>query len=568
MRKTGALAVPIVMFLLILGAVPTANASPSPLTAGVELKHMIQVRDGGLVVVNDTVILTNTGTTPISTFQLGFHEDFSSHLDYVVAHGPQGEELSITKNVDLGQTGLYGVSVIFHPAISPAEKYNFTVTYVFSDLITSKGSDHNATFPKYPAITVSAVSCEVNVTLPKGTTLQNSSWIKEETPVATHTEQPLPAYSNETGYVSFTGTIKLLECSWTRRDIIFDPWGHIYFRDSYNLRNVGHSRVPTLTFCLPKGTRNVTAYDSIGSIGVSLEAGNETQTANATVTLRYPLRGDPHHDAYSFTVEYTAPTHTYPNQTESWSRHQFKTKLFENFDWTVKELAVRIVLPEGASYLASHPQGNVTKKNGQQAITYMLRNVTPLHNLDLTVEYGYIMFWSAFRPTLWIAFIVFAICAAAILQGYRKPPAPPMPAENLELIGSFVEVCDERTALRAELESLKEDVSRKKIRKKEYKRRKKVVEQQLYTLDKEFASLKKELRKIGLRYAESVKRIEVAETEIETARADAHKIEIQYRAGKVSRDAYEKLRDTYKKRINRAKTTIDDVIIGLKEEIR
>jgi len=143
-----------------------------------------------------------------------------------------------------------------------------------------------------------------------------------------------------------------------------------------------------------------------------------------------------------------------------------------------------------------------------------------------------------------------------------------VPTETLDLLRDFIDVCDERAALRSELESLEDDYHRGRIRKKDYKRRVKAIERQRFSPDKEFVELKKGLRRVQPRFADAMRKLEVAETEIETAKASIRRLEARYRREEISRDVFERLVDDYEKRIDRAKTTIDDVVMELKGEIR
>ncbi|MDH5771253.1 MAG: hypothetical protein OEZ25_08205, partial [Candidatus Bathyarchaeota archaeon] len=76
--------------LCLLSLTPHVNAEtwpPPPVTLKprVEVTRLVEVRDWGLVVINDTISIVNNGSAPISKFQVGFPSNFSQHLDYVFA---------------------------------------------------------------------------------------------------------------------------------------------------------------------------------------------------------------------------------------------------------------------------------------------------------------------------------------------------------------------------------------------------------------------------------------------------------------------------------------------------
>ena len=563
----------LVFSLLLMSFIPYVNAETDTLKPYVEVRRLIEVRDWGLVVINDTISIVNNGSAPISNFQVGFPSNFSQHLDYVFARTELGEALEIARSVDMGQTGIEGVEVTLLRAIDVDEERNFTVTYVFDLVRLTIEADNQvyyaAVFPKYPAIVFNAVSCNVTVILPEETLLHTSSWEEEGAPILSHVEEPLPAYSNETGFVTFSGQMNLLECEFAKREVIFDSSGQIYFYDSFRLRNRGIGAISTMSFTLPNGAYDVVAYDHFGELATTLGEDEETGIPEATVRLRHPsLRGNPFFDACFFTLKYVVPTKQYVNHTDFWG-YMFETEYFSNFHWTVRELTFEIALPEGGEFVDLYDtQGNITKNGYQSVLTCRMRDVTPFHGLGVKVAYKYIIFWSAFRPTIWIGLAISVLCAVLAFRRVRGVPTPPMPPETLDLLRDFIDVCDARVALRSELESLEDDYHRGRVRKKDYKRRVKAIERQRFSPDKEFVELKKKLRRIQPRFADAMRKMEVAETEIETARASIRRLEARYRREEISRDAFEGLVDDYEKRIDRAKTTIDDVVMELKGEIR
>jgi chromosome segregation ATPase len=94
------------------------------------------------------------------------------------------------------------------------------------------------------------------------------------------------------------------------------------------------------------------------------------------------------------------------------------------------------------------------------------------------------------------------------------------------------------------------------------------ITQEMQSLDKELEELKPRVRAIGSRYADIVRRVEIAESEYDAARSSVLRLETTYREGKVSRDAYARLREDHYKRMDRAKTLIEGTTISLREEVR
>jgi chromosome segregation ATPase len=137
----------------------------------------------------------------------------------------------------------------------------------------------------------------------------------------------------------------------------------------------------------------------------------------------------------------------------------------------------------------------------------------------------------------------------------------------IELISKFVELYDEKMFHEKELSEFEESKLKKALPKKEYKHRVKTAEERLIEINKALTELKNELKKAGSRYEELIKKIEKAEAEIEAAKASEAQINLQYRSGKISKEAYEAVINDVKKRIDKAKSIIESTLITLREEI-
>lgn len=98
--------------------------------------------------------------------------------------------------------------------------------------------------------------------------------------------------------------------------------------------------------------------------------------------------------------------------------------------------------------------------------------------------------------------------------------------------------------------------------------RKRTLESRLSVLSRDLTVLREKIMATGPRYAEVMRQIEVAETRLEGAKTDIRRVEARYRRGEISKEAYRRLlRDYYGKR-DGAKTTIDGVLLRIREEIR
>ena len=369
--------------------------------------------------------------------------------------------------------------------------------------------------------------------------------------------------------VMASSTDPTFKCSKVERVVTINPWGLIHVSDTYYITNTGSYSSYSITLTLPNGARNVTASDLVGPINSSYIFTSDGTSISATVDFRYQIQPQ---ESYVFTTSYNIPTKIYNTQL-GWDLYNFKFPLIPSSpDLTapIENVVITVIFPEGAECnfsTVSPPPTRVNKDALQQELSLTLQRVNPGQGYSLTVDYRYSIFWAAFRPFLWLGLVIVVVFAVNILRRAKLAQIPTMPIPT-ERIREFVEGYDEKIALAAELESLERRVAAGKISKHEYKRRGKIIEARISTLDKELVELKRNLKAIGPRFADAVAKIEVAEAELPTVRRNLAQLEAQYRTGKISKEAFERLRREYQKRVDRASTAIDKIIIALREEFR
>jgi septal ring factor EnvC (AmiA/AmiB activator) len=202
-------------------------------------------------------------------------------------------------------------------------------------------------------------------------------------------------------------------------------------------------------------------------------------------------------------------------------------------------------------------------------LTFSFYNVTPFHSLDFNISYSYLIFWASFRPTLWIGTIVVVVCAAVLFWRLPKRPEAVLitsvPSKDLR---NFVDAYEKKTSILSELMSMEQQLQKGKIPRRKYKVRRETLEGRLSLLSRDLTDLKEKLRRSGARYASFVGQIEVTETELEGLETDIKRVEGRYRRGEISKGAYLRLLEEYHRRRERARVTIDGVLLRLKEEIR
>jgi hypothetical protein len=583
------------LFLLLFAAsvganIVTVKAETSALNPlDIRVDHEIHIQNGGSIIINDTISLSTergVNLAPLQSFPMGFPYEYKAYIDYCFAYDASNrEQLNLELDVGLGRIGFYGISVVFpfQVNVSDGESYNFTMTFVLSGLIVpSTETTFNLTrFPMYPSLTQNASECNVKVFLPPGATYLESSHAFNATAVDDRrvlnytVTGSLESFVREDGWLTFDsagGLFLLIDNDEVKREITLDEMGRAHVADYYHITNRAAASLSSVKIGLPKGAYGVSAYDSIGNLQVASEENGTSAYTNATVTFRTAVTKD---QRVEFTLDYWLPWESYVNQ-RSWLNFNLTFAFLERFEWIVRKLTVSITLPSGAefeSYLTSsdfeegNVRLNVQKNVFRETVTFTLYNVTSLHDLSFSVIYRHLIFWASFYPTLWVGAVVLAIFGVAILWRAPKPPAPVIPVPT-EVLKGFVDAYEEREKILLELENMEEQVRKGRIPRRRYKLRKITLEGRLSTLSRNLTEFREKILKAGPGYANIVRGIEIAETELEGLEEDIRRITARRRSGELSSEAYHRLLEDYHRRSERAKTTIKGYLLRLREEIR
>ncbi|MGQ9461173.1 MAG: hypothetical protein ACUVRA_08090 [Candidatus Bathyarchaeaceae archaeon] len=563
----------------------TKMTSPSTDVQVDQIIHMVKIHDYGLVSINDTLKLSSKdGNGVLQNFSIGFPFEYGANLDYCFAYNASNPDEHFEVELDAGlggRIGFYGVNVVFP---EPRRSYNLTVFFVFSNLVSSVTEAlFNFTFPLYPGLAQTASLCNVTVILPPDANctlnpfdeknLDFKNITLDDRQVLKHSAFNLTSFQYEPALLQFSTMaymFRLMDVNEIKREIKLDQWGGIHVSDSYHVTNKGFN-LSSVIVKLPLGASfdpKTGARDEFGPLPKDplIEKGNVTTPTKVIVQLRGVLTKN---KDVKFTVTYSLPWKDHVNQY-GWSDYNLNVTFSKQFDWTIRKLEVSITLPEGAEFQSSKSPDpcNVKKSLFQETITYVFSNVTPFHNLDFDLTYRYLVFWASLYPTLWMGVLVIIGCAITLLwQAPRPPPVPVIlvPPKDLK---SFVEAYEGKTRILLELESMEEQLRKGRIPRRRYKVRKKMLEGRLSTLSRDLASLREKIRTAGGRYADIMRQIEVAETMLEGVETDIRRVEARYRQGEISKGAYRRLLDEYHRRRERAKITIDGVLLRFREEIR
>jgi len=562
-------------------AVDAKTASSSADIQVDQVSHTIKIQEGALVVINDTLKLSpkaGENAVFLQNFSLGFPFQYGFDLDYCFAYKASNPDtwLDVGLDTGLGRLGFYGVNVVFpEPGVNigEGESYSLTVIFVFSNLVSSETATLlKLDFPMYPSLTQNASVCNVTVILPPKASFTDSTFHEKEldfnittlgnSQILKHPKGSLESFEYEPAWLSFNMSalaFPIIEFNEVKREITLDQWGSIRVSNSYSITNRGYD-TSNVKVGFPEGAYDIAVRDEMGSIGKS------TEGEAVTVNLRETLHKN---DASKFFLSYRVPweKHIIHNNVVN---YDLDFTFFERFNWTIRRLTVSITLPQGAEFQSSNPPSpySIEKNVLKETVTFAFFNVTPFEDLNFYVTYGYLVLWASFYPTLWMGVLIIVASAIAFLWRAPKPPTVPMVPVPPEDLRSFVEGYKGKTRILSELESMEDQLRKGKIPRRRYKVRKKMLEGRLSTLSRDLSTLGEKIRTAGPKYANIMRQIEVAETMLEGVETDIRRVEARYRRGELSKGAYGKLIEEYNRRMERARTTIDGVLLRLREEIR
>jgi hypothetical protein len=575
------------LFLVLASSyanIVTVHAETDALdSVDIQVDHDIQIREGGLVVINDTVRLSlKTGEQPVTleNFSMGFPSQFESNLDYSFVYEPSNPSKSFPPpelDVGLGRIGFYAINVLFpEPVeISDNSSYSFTAVFVFSNLISLTShyipeEERNMTVldvnvPIYPSLTQNASVCNVTVT-PPPIEISFVEWPQDfnkttidSREILNNVTSPLEQFTRQNASLTAITLESFLaiEATEIRREITLDQWGNMFLSDFYHITNKAGAVIPQMKIRFPQGVYDVSARDISADLMVSPLEGEE-----AWILLRNPLKK---YEVGKFTVTYRLPWKNYVDQ-QGWRDFELENlAFFEGFNWTIRKLAVTVKLPEGAEFQSTSVNSyDIHKDAFQETVTFISRNATPFHDLNFDFKYTHLVFWASFRPTLWIGVLAAVVAAIATLWRAPKPAVliVTVPPKDLQ---SFVNTYGEKTRILRDLELIEQQARRGKISRRRYRVRKRSLESRLSVLSRDLTGLRERIRTAGTRYADIMRQIEVAETELEGVETDIRRVEARYRRREISTEAYRRLLKGYNRRRDRAKTTIDSALLRLRE---
>jgi hypothetical protein len=530
--------------------------------------HAVSVLSNGFVLVNDTI----TTSAPASgSFLIGFPYKYGLQTLHCIAYEVSDRSFvfPVTLNVPLdNRVGFYGVRVDL-PDGAPQV---FTVESVLSNSLVTQdslnGTVFTLDFPAYPSLTKSVALCNGLVNLPSG-----AEYIEGTVAAFNYTTNDLAAYSYDTSTLTFglgEDKMQLFEIKQLSREISISAFGDLAVSDSYYITNDAQNDAVSVDVILPPNSTVPTAEDQFGRSAQILLIDSPPYRYGVTLTLPAgPGKSS------KFTVVYGLDKNAYSEPQNEANKFAYEITQFKEITYYVDEVSVVVSLPEGARLLSSPVAGfyGVDKGMFADSMTIQKQNVISLDSFPVEIDYEYNPLWTAFRPTLWVWSIALVGCTIFLIS--RRPRAPAKVAlpsgvarlrpENLK---SFVDSYEEKMRILSEIDALEARVQKGRIPRRRYKVQKKTLEMRLATLSRDMGELKENMRASGGHYADLMHQLEVAETEINDAEANIKNIETRQNRGEVTMELYRNRVQEYGRRKEKAETTINGILLRLREETR
>jgi len=508
-------------------------------------------------------------TSAVSSLTLGIPSSLASNLHQISATDTQGGTVQVNP-LPTNQTGKYQPYQFTFPGSET--NYTFTVKSVFSDLVSfdTSSSSYTFSFSAFPVVDATSGSVSANVTV------LTRDWATPVTTPGNATTtggrlsmpsggvvlvKPFNATVWKTTF-SATGTSQNMFDVTAGRTVNVLNGGRIRVSDAYNVTNKGRD-APNIVFSLPSGASAISCNDLIGQLDPSNCPTAVLGDGSVSVTFSPRFSTVKHDGAVVATLQYTLSGGSYVSSS-GLGEYSLTFQLFNNVKFVTANLETRIIFPTGGRLITISSQ--TPDISGSQVILRTSK-VTPYTDLGFTLSFNLDPFWSSLAPLSWATLLVGGVTAGALVLSSGPQPAG-AGFTPLQLITRFVELYDEKSSLRLEGEKLEEDVTRGAVAKYDYKRRRRVMDLRLVELDKLLNPLKEELSTSQSRYAEMVKRIERAEAELQQVKSSLADLKNQNRAGRVSRQLLDQLSADLLKRRARAQQTVDNIVIGLREEAR
>jgi hypothetical protein len=567
-----------------------------------QVDHQIQVLYTGQVIIQDTIHVSGQVT---NGFLIGLPATYSDDVLKAVAYD-SNSIFQVSLGVQLGsRSGFYAAEVNFNGQTPSV----FTVAFVLSNsLITQIDTgDFTVNYPAYPSLTQNVGSCDVTLTFPS--TPRIIAITKSDGTVDTenYATQNLPAYTYSPGSATVqvvNGTIQLADITQLNRQISIDPTGQVSASDTYTIANNSTDSMASFFLDVPASASNVVVKDETGT-ALTIGSSSGTNVLKENATLVTPVSTG---QSTILTASYNLPSATI--QGSQYTLSNFN--LFPDLNYYVDQVSVTFNPPAGATIITPKlssldASSTLTRSGFQDTLTIIRNGISDLDYIlpqgsNVQFSYSYNPVWVSFMPTLWLSLVAVIGCVGAVVYQKRKPgekeravtrkatvstPKPTYVASEGQMksaeprtvaatgqhitgenIREFTDSYEDKKRLNAEMKSLDVRAQKGKIPRRQYKVQRRAIEVRLETLSRNTSRMKEILRSSGSAYSDLVKQLDSVEEDLAEAEEDIKNLEDQQSRGEISIEAYKRTIEGYQKRRDKAESTLNGILLRLREKAR
>jgi hypothetical protein len=568
-----------------------------------QVDHQIQVLYTGQVIIQDTIHVSGQVT---NGFTIGLPAQYSNDVLKAVAYD-SNNVFQVSLGVQLGsRSGFYGAEVNFNGQTPSV----FTVAFVLSNiLITQKDTgDFTLNYPAYPSLAQDVGSCNVTLTFPSTPRIITITKSDGAADTENYVTQNLPAYTYSPGSATVqvvNGTIQLADITQLNRQISIDPTGKVSASDTYTIVNNSTDSMASFILDVPTSASNVVVKDETGTALTveSSSAGNNVLKENATLVT--PISTG---QSTIMTASYNLPSAAI--QGSQYTLSNFN--LFPDLNYYVDQASLTFNPPAGATIITPKlssldSSSTLTRSGFQDTLTIIRDGISSLDYMlpqgnTVQFSYSYNPVWVSFMPTLWLSLVAAVGCVGAVVYQKRKPgekeravtrkatvstPKPTYVTSTGQVksveprtvtatgqritgesIREFADSYEDKKRLKAEMRSLDMRAQKGKIPRRQYKVQRRAVEFRLETLSRNTSRMKETLRSQGSAYSDLIKQLDSAEEDLAEAEDNIKNLEDQQSRGEISIEAYKRTFEGYQKRRDKAESTLNGILLRLREKAR
>jgi len=538
--------------------------------------HQVEIMYSGHVVIRDTIHVSGQLK---GDFLIGFPYKYGSYVIKSIAYDTDST-FQVSLGVQLAdQSGFYLSKINFQQGAPQI----FTVVFILSNSLLSRNvtaGEFNLDFPAYPSLVEDVGTCSVTITLPEEPPIITVAKADGNVSVTNFVKQNLPAFTYSPAIASFilgSGDLRIINVKELNRQILIDPAGDVTASDNYRITNNSPVIPGSVKLSVPAEASKIVTRDEFGRIlkTETLASVGDTRLVNITFASSLTIG-----QSALLTIKYTLPRIS-SAQAPSYA---LDFNLFPDFDYYVDSASVTFTIPEGARFLAPqidsiNPSVSMVREVFQETLTIGQEGVSKVDYAALSEDILHIMYdynplWLSFRPTVWIWTL--AVIGAVVVAVWRRPKtATPLriaaPKASIGLspdhVRDFTEAFNEKTRLSSELKVLEERAQKGKIPRRRYKVQRRTLENRLDTISRNIVELKRVFRSAGGVYSDLVRQLDIAEVELVEVEMGIRKSEIRHRRGELPLDAFKKSLADYQRRKEKAETTINGILLRLREEL-